>query len=298
MAAGVLAVVVPIAALLIAAAVLIPILVTRGGGGSSAVPWTLPNGDLTNTRVVQGSPISSANVSQLGVAWTMPLTASSIYGTFAANPVTSPDGVVYLQDLDSNVFAVDLQTGHMLWQRLYNSQDIGPNGVTYVDGVVYGATAKFAFALDAKTGKELWRNAALVPKALQKGGGELSSGFGIDIQPQVANGVVYLSSAALLDGGVVYALDAKTGKMLWSFDTVTDPVGKEIIGGGAWNAPAIGPDGTVYIGTGNMYQPYSVGVSQPGKRLYTDSTLALDGKTGKLKWYFQAVPDDFHDWDM
>ena len=125
-----------------------------------------------------------------------------------------------------------------------------------------------------------------------------ASGFGIDIQPQVANGVVYLSSAALLDGGVVYALDAKTGKMLWSFDTVTDPVGKEIIGGGAWNAPAIGPDGTVYIGTGNMYQPYSVGVSQPGKRLYTDSTLALDGKTGKLKWYFQAVPDDFHDWDM
>ncbi len=188
--------------------------------------------------------------------------------------------------------------GKVLWRRTYNSQDIGPNGVTYADGVVYGATAKFAFALDAKTGKELWRNAALVPKALQKGGGELASGFGIDIQPQVANGVVYLSSAALLDGGVVYALDAKTGKMLWSFDTVTDPVGKKIIGGGAWNAPAIGPDGTVYIGTGNMYQPYSVGVSQPGKRLYTDSTLALDGKTGKLKWYFQAVPDDFHDWDM
>src|SRR4029077_6810558 len=145
------------------------------------------------------------------------------------------DGVVYLQDLDPNVFAVDLATGHVLWRRTYNSQEIVPNGVAAVGGRVYGATAKFAFALDAKTGKELWRNTKLVPKSLQKGGGELASGFGIDIQPQIADGKVYLSSAALLGGGFAYALDAKTGRTLWSFDSVTDPVGKKIIGGGAWN---------------------------------------------------------------
>jgi outer membrane protein assembly factor BamB len=265
---------------------------------AASVPWTLPNGDLFNTRVTRGARISSATVSKLGVAWTMPLTASSIYGTFAANPVTSSDGTVYLQDLDSNVSAVDMKTGHVLWRRAYNSQDIGPNGVTYSGGKLYGATAKFAFALDAKTGKELWRNTKLVPSSRQKGGGELANGFGIDIQPQVANGTVYLSSAALLGGGFVYALDAATGKVRWSFDTVTDPLGEKIIGGGAWNPPAIGPDGTVYIGTGNMYQPASVALGHPGRRLYTDSTLALDGKTGKLRWYFQAVPNDFHDWDM
>jgi outer membrane protein assembly factor BamB len=265
---------------------------------AGATPWSLENGDLSNTRLTRGSSITSANVSRLGVAWTMPLTASSVYGTYAANPVTDRDGVVYLQDLDSNVFAVDLATGHVLWRRTYNSQDIGPNGVAVVGGTVYGATAKFAFALDAKTGKELWRNTKLVPKALQKGGGELASGFGIDIQPQVADGKVYLSSAALLGGGFAYALDAKTGRTLWSFDSVTDPVGEKIIGGGAWNAPAIGPDGTIYFGFGNMYQPEQVAVSKPGRRLYTDSTVALDGETGKLKWYFQAVPDDFHDWDM
>jgi outer membrane protein assembly factor BamB len=266
--------------------------------GPSTTPWSLQNGDLSNTRETRGASITSANVSQLGVAWTMPLTASSIYGTFAANPVTDRSGVVYLQDLDSNVFAVDLVTGLLRWRQMYDSQDIGPNGVVVADGTVYGATAKFAFALDAKTGKEVWRNTRLVPKLLQKGGGELASGFGIDIQPQVANGKVYLSSAALLGGGVIYALDAKTGRKLWSFDTVIDPVGKKIIGGGAWNAPAVGPDGTVYFGLGNMYQPEAVAVAQPGRRLYTDSTVALDGATGKVKWYFQAVPNDFHDWDL
>ena len=158
-------------------------------------PWSLANGDLGNARVVSQSEISAANVAQLGVAWTMPLTASSIYGTFAANPVTDAHGVVYLQDLASNVFAVDLHSGQVLWTRRYNSQDIGPNGVVVADGRVYGATAAFAFALDAKTGRELWRNTRLVPPHRQAGGGELASGFGIDIQPQLADGKVFLATA-------------------------------------------------------------------------------------------------------
>jgi outer membrane protein assembly factor BamB len=119
------------------------------------------------------------------------------------------------------------------------------------------------------------------------------------MQPQVANGRVYLSTAALLGGGIAYALDAKTGKTRWSFDTVPDPLAKKIIAGGAWNPPALSPDGgLLFLGTGNMYQSPSVGVSHPSKRLYTDSTLALDATSGKLRWSFQAVPDDFYDWDM
>ena len=89
---------------------------------------------------------------------------------------------------------------------------------------------------------------------------------------------MYLSSAALLAGGVIYALDAKTGRELWSFGTVIDPVGRKIIGGGAWNAPAVGPDGTVYFGLGNMYQPQKVAVSRPSRRLYTDSTVGSTGR--------------------
>ncbi|MBV8258168.1 MAG: PQQ-binding-like beta-propeller repeat protein, partial [Actinobacteria bacterium] len=127
--------------------------VTVTAGSAAAAPdWSLPNGDLANTRVTHGSSITAANVSQLGVAWTTSLTASSIYGTFAADPAIA-NGVVYLQDLDSNVWASDLRTGRVLWRRDYNQKSIGPNGVTYADGVVYGAATGFAFALDAKTGR-------------------------------------------------------------------------------------------------------------------------------------------------
>jgi outer membrane protein assembly factor BamB len=273
--------------------------VTVAAGTPSAAGWSLPNGDLENTRVTHGSAISSSNVSQLGVAWTTSLTAGSVYGTFAANPVTA-DGVVYLQDLASNVWASDLQTGKVLWRRNYNVKSLGPNGVTLVDGVLYGATASFAFALDAKTGRELWRNTTLIPAAAKKstGGGEGSPTFWIDMQPQVASGKVYLASAALLGGGLAWGLDAKTGKTLWTFNTVPDPASKKYIGGGAWDAPAIGPDGTVYLGTANIYQPYSAAVSHPTARHYVDSLVALDGSTGKLRWFFQAEPNDFYDWDL
>src|SRR3954469_20079063 len=89
-------------------------------GTDPAPPWDSANGDVRNHRVAAGSEITSSNVRELGVAWTMPLTASSIYGTFAANPVTDSHGVVYLQDLQSNVFAV-AGSGRRLWSRTYNS---------------------------------------------------------------------------------------------------------------------------------------------------------------------------------
>jgi outer membrane protein assembly factor BamB len=262
-----------------------------GGGGKEkqGAEWSLPNVNLSNTRVAN-STIDAGNVTKLGVAWTMPLKAVAQFGAFAANPVIG-DGRVYLQDLKSNVFAVDFESGQVQWTRNYDMSDVGPNGVTFVDGKLYGETPKFAFALDAKTGKELWRANGLVGKG----------GPGFDIQPQVANGKVYLSTPTQIGGGVAYALDADTGKTLWSFDTIIDPIAKKIQalgGGGAWYAPAVGPDGTVYFGITNVYQGPTLGISKPSKRLYSDSIVALDGDTGKLKWYYQGVPNDFYDWDM
>jgi len=245
--------------------------------------------DLSNTRVAS-STITAANVDKLGVAWTMPLSGVAQYGSFASNPVAG-NGVAYLQDLKSNVYAVDLRSGQVRWTKKYNLSDIGPNGVTLAGGKLYGETPTFPFALDAKTGNELWRTNGLVAKG----------GVGFDIQPQVTHGKVFTSTATQVGGGVAYALDAGTGKKLWSFDTITDPIGKKVKplgGGGAWNAPAVGPDGTVYFGITNVYQGPGPAIAQPSKRLYEDSIVALDPDSGKVKWYYQGVPNDFYDWDM
>jgi glucose dehydrogenase len=87
--------------------------------------WPYPNGDLANTRVAAGSVISSANVSRLRQAWTFKLTGSAVhsaptYGSLAAAPVVT-NGVVYMQDLNANVYALSLATGKLKWEYQVNS---------------------------------------------------------------------------------------------------------------------------------------------------------------------------------
>jgi outer membrane protein assembly factor BamB len=159
------------------------------------------------------------------------------------------------------------------------------------DGKVFAADPKSAFALDAATGKKVWSNDNLVGK----------KGIGFTIQPQVADGRVYISTATQPGGGVAYALDENTGKKVWSFQTVIDKVAKKVPApgtGGAWEPPLVGTDGSVSFGIGNPYQSPKTGITNPGKRLYTDATVNLDAATGKLRWYYQGVTNDFYDWDM
>src|ERR1700738_1873567 len=119
-----------------------------------ASEWPSPNGDLYNTRVAHSS-ISSANVAQLGVAWTLPLQGIGTNGADVANPVMA-DGIAYLQDGASNVTAVRYATGEVLWTQQFNSTAYGPNGVTIANGRIYGVTADGVFALDAQTGQQVW----------------------------------------------------------------------------------------------------------------------------------------------
>ncbi|MGH3153139.1 MAG: PQQ-binding-like beta-propeller repeat protein, partial [Streptosporangiaceae bacterium] len=114
-----------------------------------AAGWTQPDADLANTRDV-ASAITSSNVSKLGVAWTVPLTISTAHtsGAYATTPVIV-DGVVYVQDLESDVLAISLATGQVLWRHDYNSPNGGPDGVSV-------ATNHAAVALDAATGAQLW----------------------------------------------------------------------------------------------------------------------------------------------
>src|SRR5579863_7920844 len=252
-----------------------------------ATEWPSPNGNLYNTRVAH-STIASTNVSKLGIAWTLPLQGKGATGADVANPVIA-NGIAYLQDGASNVIAVQYATGRLLWTHEYNSPDYGPNGVTIANGRIYGVTASGVFALDAHTGQQVWYDTQLAT-------GQVN----FNIAPQVANGKVFVSSALTFGGGIIYALDADTGTTLWSFQTVLDKMGQQLkaTAGGAWDAMLIGPDNSVYAGIGNPYLSLQEAQTTPSRELYTDSLVKLNQTTGKLEWYYQAFPDDFHDWDL
>ncbi|HEY2716470.1 MAG TPA: PQQ-binding-like beta-propeller repeat protein [Solirubrobacterales bacterium] len=286
--------------------------------------WSMPNGDQYNHRVAN-SEIDSENVGQLGVAWTLPITATlkdgyvpaAKYGYFASTPVIDENGVAYFQDADSNVFAVNLETGQEIWKREYSLPNEGPNGVTVADGVVYGCTSMSCFALDSETGEEIWQSERLtiteaegkakLPAAKAAGAdtstkGITAKGQGINFAPQVHNGVVFVSTSGQITGGEAIALDAASGAVLWRTNETKEPADRAAGGpagtGGAWNAPAIGPEGTVFLGIGNPYRSDNQAIDTPTELLYNDSTIALDPKSGEVKWYMQAVPNDFYDWDM
>ncbi|HTZ26701.1 MAG TPA: PQQ-binding-like beta-propeller repeat protein [Streptosporangiaceae bacterium] len=275
--------------------------VSNPGVARPAGSWPYPNGDLANTRAAAGSVISSANVSRLRQAWTFKLTGSAVasapgFGSLAATPIVT-NGVVYMQDLDANVYALGLASGKLKWEYKVNSPEKsgpGPDGVAVANGTVYGDTSTAVFALNASTGKAVWTDTHL-----------LGSGQGaFEIQPQVAGGRVYLASAYGLGrgGGVLFALNAATGRLLWKFNTLlgtdrgvrTTGIGS----GGAWETPLVGSDESVTFGIGNPYQSAASAIAHPSAQLYTDSDVNLDASTGKLRWYYQGLADDFMDHDM
>ena len=249
------------------------------------------------------SAITSTNVSKLGVAWTVPLHTSLSHtdGAYATTPVIV-NGVVYVQDLQSNVMAISLATGKVLWTHAYNSPNGGPDGVNVVGGVVYATTNHAAFALDAATGRQLWSRTLIG-----------NDHEGIDMTPGYDHGTVYVSTVPVnplvgeyLGGGkaTLWALNAATGAPEWSWDEVQDLWGHPTVnsGGGQWYAPSFDAQGNVYIGVANPAplfgtKSYPLGSSRPGPDLYTDSVVKLSPH-GKLLWYYQLTPHDLYDWDL
>jgi outer membrane protein assembly factor BamB len=260
-----------------------------------------PGVDAANTRKAD-STIDSSNVTSLAEAWKAKITGTSSFGSYASTPVIDK-GVIYSQDLASNVQALNLDSGEVLWNASFEQPSEGPNGVVVAEGKVFGTTPTEAFALDQKTGNQLW-SVKLTRNEVE----------GIDMAPGYQDGLVYASTvpvtteAAYSGGGVgtLWALDAKTGKKKWHFDTVPkslwgDP--KFNSGGGVWYPPAFDGKGSMYFGVGNPapfpgtpVKPWGSG--RPGPNLYTDSLVKMNAKTGKLDWYHQVTPHDLYDWDF
>jgi outer membrane protein assembly factor BamB len=268
-------------------------------GGSSAAgagspthgpEWRAPNADLANTRQLD-SRIDGSDVRSLRVAWTVPLR-----GTYAATPIVA-DGVAYTADLMSNVYAVDLASGRLIWRRDYDVADTGPNGVNVADGRVFAVAPGAAIALDAATGRQLWVTTLL------RAPGEL-----IVMTPGYEDGLVYVSTVP--SGGenisTLWALDARTGHRVWSWEQVPRSLwGNPAVngGGGMWHPPAFDDEGGLYATIANPVpfpgtedQPW--GRSRPGPNRWSNSIVKLDARTGRFLWGTQVGPHDLYDWDL
>ncbi|HZJ26296.1 MAG TPA: PQQ-binding-like beta-propeller repeat protein [Acidimicrobiia bacterium] len=268
----------------------------------AADDWPLPGHDYANSRATTTSRINTGNVATLQVAWRA---QPQGLGQLTTSPLVLGD-TAYFEDGNGSVFALDRATGDVRWKSKSTGFNIGPFGVAVGHGRVYAVHGSNGVtALDARTGDEIWTH-TLSPNTTT----------GVDIQPQVFDGKVLVSTVPVSiggiyvggDHGVVSALDARTGNVIWEFDTVdsADLWGNPSVnsGGGAWYPPAVdAARGVAYVGIANPAPfpgtaEYPNGSSRPGKNLYTDSLVALDLETGALRWYQQVTPHDIFDRDQ
>jgi outer membrane protein assembly factor BamB len=260
---------------------------------AGAADWRQPNANLRGTRAV-ASPISSRTVGSLQTRWRFPFTRGSLYGSFASTPLIVGD-TVYAQDLSSSVSAIDARTGGVRWTFRVQAPNDGPNGLALVGSRIFGATDTTVFALDRNTGRRLWTR-RLVGRYEQF----------IDIAPLAARGLVFTSTVGFAPGGrgALYALDQRTGRIRWRFQTIRDPWAFPTAGGGgAWYPPSIAADGRLYFGISNP-GPWGGsptrpnGGMYPGPVPYTDALVALTASSGSLLWYDQVTKHDVRDHDL
>jgi outer membrane protein assembly factor BamB len=265
--------------------------------------WPFELGDLKGHRATTETSISTDTISQLGTAWTLPLDVPGSAGAVTASPAIVGD-TLYLQDMQNNVWSINKETGDVNWKTEYNIATQGPNGVAVGYGLVFGALGNKAdvFALDAATGKETWR----ITLSAKEGDSILMS-------PLVYDSTVYVSTTpgsleSIYQGGtrgIIFAIDASTGNVLWTFDTTTDNLwGNARInsGGGLWHPPTVDDDGNIYVGTGNPAPwpgtpEFPNGSSRPGDNDYTNCLIKIDPDTGSVVWYINVIPHDIIDHD-
>ncbi len=283
--------------------------------------WPSYGGSYANTRSTDLADIGPANVGSLQLAWKF---NTGIHGQFEASPIVV-DGVMYITTgPDNGVYAVNAATGSQLWHYVptvgHTRYVFNVNrGVAVDHGRVFFTTLDDQLiALDAHTGKVAW-NARV---------GDPRSGLSETAAPLAWSGMIFVGSSGNEFGvrGSFSAYSQRDGKLLWRWWAVgpgwegpftTSVNGYSLhrdiareralvarfrdawkTGGGAvWMTPALSPrDGAIYLSTGNPAPSFNAD-RRPGDNLYTDCIVALDARTGKMKWYYQETPHDVWDYD-
>jgi polyvinyl alcohol dehydrogenase (cytochrome) len=269
--------------------------------------WRVAGQNLDNTWSQPAEhSISPANVKDLSPKWVF-----TTVGDVSATPTVSGNAV-YFPDWGGNLFAVKKESGELIWSTKISDYNGVAGSISRVSPVVDGnqliigdiLSSKQAhnganvIAVDRQTGALRWiTQVESHPAAIITG------------SPVVFDGIVYIGVSSNEETlatnpaypccsfrGSVVALDAKTGAMLWKTFDMPDNGGQtdQYSGGAVWQPPAIDPKrGTLFIGTGNNYTvPSDVEACQNATPLadctaaddFFDTALALDLKTGQIKW--------------
>ncbi|MGD9811250.1 MAG: PQQ-binding-like beta-propeller repeat protein [Sphingobium sp.] len=261
--------------------------------------WLAYNRTLDGQRSSPLRQITTKNVGKLQVKCLFQL---GEIGSFQNSPIAY-DGKLYFNGRLKN-YAIDGATCDKVWQ--YDYVEKGPNQAIaparavalYSGKVIRGTGDGHLIALDAQTGKLLWDTVVH----------DSTIGYAISMGVVAYGGLVYVGESGGDKGikGRIMAFDAESGKPVWAFDVIPtgDQTGAESWHGGAetgggpvWSTMSIDvAAGQLLVPIGNPGPDYN-GRSRGGDNLFTNSVVALDLKTGQLKWWVQQVPHDTHDWD-
>ncbi len=286
--------------------------------------WLHPNGNYAQTRYYPADQINAGNVSKLRPAFVF---QTAVMESMETAPLVV-NGIMFLTTSYNHVYAIDAVTGEEFWHYKHKMGPVttyccGPNNrgvAAHGDLLFMGTLDAKLVALNAKTGALVWETEIADPE----------KGYSETMAPTVIDGKVLIGTNGGEYGirGFVKAYDAKTGNLLWTFNTIPekghegvwathDATGRnmlrnitaekaalakngggffETLGGGVWMTPAIDTETrTVYFVVGNP-SPDLYGDIRPGDNLYTDSIVAVDLDTGAYKAHFQYIAHDV--WDL
>jgi quinoprotein glucose dehydrogenase len=289
-----------------------------------AADWPMYNRDLASTRFSPLKQINTENASKLTEVWSYAMRPGGVGPDSGAYSEVTPivvNGVMYLP-AGNKVVALDADSGKEVWRYILSTGLASSRGVAYWPGTRHDAPRIF-FASGHKI------------IALDAGSGKPAAGFGPDGSitlkvpfaevPTIYKNVLIIGANVYGPGethlhpqdevgqgipGDSRAFDARTGKKLWDFHTVPHPgeVGNQSWGDDSWedrggaNVWSItmsvdAKRGILYMPVGGPAANY-YGGDRPGDNLFSNSLVAVDANTGKLKWYFQTVHHELWDFDL
>ena len=271
--------------------------------------WLTYSGDYSGQRHSPLTQINPTNVANLRPVWTFQTGTTTRGRGFETTPLAD-NGVLYVTGSNNYAWAIDARSGRAFWQYRRNL----PGDLTYGASAPvnrgFGMLGNTLFmvtldahllAMDRRTGDILW-DVVLA---------DYKTGYAATLAPLVLDDkvIVGISGGEYATRGFIDAYAPDTGARLWRFYTIpgpgepgseTWPDDPDILargGGGTWMNGSYDPElDLIYWGVGNPNPDY-YGDIRPGDNLYSNSLVALEASTGKLRWHYQFTPHDLNDWD-